>query len=606
MQLPHLNLTKLGTIQYKFGLVLLAAVLASSAVLGFRGSQATTSAAQATAEATLGGAATLGAVSVEQELSSAARVLRDLRDAPLLETFVAAQYPDRWRGRVESLFGEEMLRLDGVAAMRLVSLDGTVVAEVSRTEGEPRPTPAQDLGSVDPATIGAIVNLDPDAEHLSNFVPAEDGVVLELSVPAYTGRTERTATPADAVLTVDLDSAALVGRVTTDLAGTEGTVALIDAAGTIVTVPGAFETQGTSLGAVLGPDLAAAIDAASDPSTDAPSATATVTGGPWMAGVAPVGLGSTAVTELSSLRVAEESAMVASARSFRNTSFLLVIGVAAAAYALGVWATRRIVVKPLMVSSDELSEAAINLASVSRSMGRSASNTSSQAHAATEAGDVVTANVDEVAVAIGQMKNSINEISVNAAEASGVAADAAEVATRCSNTIAEVDDASDEIGNVLQVIEAIAKQTNLLALNATIEAARAGDSGKGFAVVANEVKALASQTTNATQEVAEQIQNMQTSTAAAVAANQEIGTTIEQIVEISTTIASAVEEQLVTSASIGQNVDLAAGSAKAIAGNIAKVADVAKATKEATNKTSSAAVRMTDLADDLHNLVGQH
>jgi len=103
--------------------------------------------------------------------------------------------------------------------------------------------------------------------------------------------------------------------------------------------------------------------------------------------------------------------------------------------------------------------------------------------------------------------------------------------------------AGDRIGAVVGMIQAIAAQTNLLALNATIEAARAGDAGRGFAVVASEVKNLASETAKATDEIALQVQAIQSSTRSAVGAVKEIAAAMRSIDEVTTTIASAVEQQ---------------------------------------------------------------
>ena len=104
---------------------------------------------------------------------------------------------------------------------------------------------------------------------------------------------------------------------------------------------------------------------------------------------------------------------------------------------------------------------------------------------------------------------------------SQIAAEAVRQAERTDARIAQLSQAASRIGDVVKLITAIAEQTNLLALNATIEAARAGEAGRGFAVVAQEVKALASQTAKATEEIASQIASMQTATPELVAASAE-------------------------------------------------------------------------------------
>src|SRR6202012_2212901 len=114
------------------------------------------------------------------------------------------------------------------------------------------------------------------------------------------------------------------------------------------------------------------------------------------------------------------------------------------------------------------------------------------------------------------------------------------------------------VGSVVGTISAVAGQTNLLALNATIEAARAGEAGKGFAVVAAEVKALASQTSNATKDISEQIAAIQAATKGSVEEIHSISRTIAELSSVSTSIASAVEEQNVTTREIAESVNNAA------------------------------------------------
>jgi methyl-accepting chemotaxis protein len=165
----------------------------------------------------------------------------------------------------------------------------------------------------------------------------------------------------------------------------------------------------------------------------------------------------------------------------------------------------------------------------------------------------------------------VKEIARQVHTSSRIAAEAVSQAERTDARISELSSAAGRIGDVVKLITAIAEQTNLLALNATIEAARAGDAGRGFAVVASEVKALASQTAKATEEIGTQIATMQSATRESVGAIKEIGGTIGQIAEIASAIAAAVEEQGAATQEISRNVAQAASGTAQVAGNITDV-----------------------------------
>ena len=187
------------------------------------------------------------------------------------------------------------------------------------------------------------------------------------------------------------------------------------------------------------------------------------------------------------------------------------------------------------------------------------------------ASEEASTNVQSVASATEEMTSSVTEISRQVQESSRIAVEAVAQAKKTDARINALSQAAGRIGDVVKLITAIAEQTNLLALNATIEAARAGDAGRGFAVVASEVKALASQTAKATEEIGNQIGAMQAATGESVVAIKEIGGTIGRISEIASTIAAAVEEQGAATAEIARNVERAAQGTAQVATRITDV-----------------------------------
>ena len=180
-------------------------------------------------------------------------------------------------------------------------------------------------------------------------------------------------------------------------------------------------------------------------------------------------------------------------------------------------------------------------------------------------------NVQSVAIATDQLIASVNEINHQVQESTRIAREAVAQAEKTDGRITELTRAAGRIGDVVKLITAIAEQTNLLALNATIEAARAGEAGRGFAVVAQEVKALAAQTSKATDEIGVHIAGVQAATQDSVGAIKEIGATISRISEIAVIITTAVELQAATTRQIADNVQAAAQSSSHVAANIAEV-----------------------------------
>jgi len=210
-----------------------------------------------------------------------------------------------------------------------------------------------------------------------------------------------------------------------------------------------------------------------------------------------------------------------------------------------------------------------------------------------------SANVQSVATATDELGASINEIARRVQESNTIAVAAVKQAQKTDARMSELSQAAGRIGDVVKLITAIAEQTNLLALNATIEAARAGEAGKGFAVVAQEVKALASQTAKATDEIGAHIAGIQIATDDSVTAIKEINATIARISEISTAIASAVEEQGAATQEISRNVQQAAQGTSQVAGN---VTDVCRGAGETGSASARVLVSAQSLARESSHL----
>ncbi len=165
--------------------------------------------------------------------------------------------------------------------------------------------------------------------------------------------------------------------------------------------------------------------------------------------------------------------------------------------------------------------------------------------------------------------------------------------------------AAQKIGDVVALISDVAEQTNLLALNATIEAARAGDAGKGFAVVASEVKNLANQTAKATDDIRDQIANIQAVAEDAAASIRDISGSIAVVSENNTGVSAAVEEQDAATQEIARNVEQAAVGTKDVAANVNLVTEGASETGSAAAQMLSTSKELAQQSEHLNAEVGK-
>jgi methyl-accepting chemotaxis protein len=254
-------------------------------------------------------------------------------------------------------------------------------------------------------------------------------------------------------------------------------------------------------------------------------------------------------------------------------------------------------------ASRHLSAAAAELNATATQMAGNAAKSTKEANQVAGASEEVARGVQTVATNTEEMSASINEIARNANEASAAANSTVRQSETTNTTINKLGLSSQEIGNVIKVISSIAQQTNLLALNATIEAARAGDAGRGFAVVANEVKELAKQTAQATEDITNKIGTIQRDTSTAVDAIGHITESIRRLNGIASSIAASVEEQQATTNEVARVVQESSRGVQSISDSVKVVSTASNETQIGAGQVLDAANSLGQLAEKLEALV---
>ena len=249
--------------------------------------------------------------------------------------------------------------------------------------------------------------------------------------------------------------------------------------------------------------------------------------------------------------------------------------------------------------------ASSQLQSTASAMAAAAEQASAQSGMVSASMDRASSGVTAAAAASDEFAMSIGEISRQATSSAELARRATDAATHADATISALDASANQVGQIVELISSIAQRTNLLALNASIEAARGGEAGRGFAVVASEVKELATQTSRATEEIAEQIRAMQDSTGASVTALRSIGDQIKSLETTAISIASAVDQQSVAGQDLARSIDLAARSSDEVAGNIGQVRQASSSTGAAASQVLTSATELEGQAATLRTKVGE-
>jgi methyl-accepting chemotaxis protein len=264
-------------------------------------------------------------------------------------------------------------------------------------------------------------------------------------------------------------------------------------------------------------------------------------------------------------------------------------------------------IEGMSTSMGTLAAASEQVSSSSEEVSHMVDQISSSIHTVSRSSKDVSNSVNNVATAVKEINLSLNEISRNCERSMHITHNAERRADETKEIIEKLNYSSKQIGKIVNVINEIAEQTNMLALNAAIEAAGAGEAGRGFAVVANEVKELAKQTAEATDEISQQIEAMQLNMNNAVKAVDTIADVVTEITSISNNIASAVTEQSSSTSEISTAVATAAIEVNSISREIGEIAansvqvssgvsESSKGVLEIANTTSYLSLIASDVA----------
>jgi methyl-accepting chemotaxis protein len=237
-----------------------------------------------------------------------------------------------------------------------------------------------------------------------------------------------------------------------------------------------------------------------------------------------------------------------------------------------------------------LASAATELSAISRQTASGTASMADRANAVAAAAEEASSNtlsiaagmeqssgsLSSVASATEQMSATVGDISANTGRARAISEQATGQAQTITEQMQKLGQAAQEIGHVTETITNISAQTNLLALNATIEAARAGAAGKGFAVVANEIKELAKQTAEATEDIKARIAGIQSSTGSAISDIGQITAVIKDVSGIVASIAAAIEEQATVTRDVAGNIAQASIGVQEANDRVSQTAEVSR------------------------------
>jgi methyl-accepting chemotaxis protein len=232
--------------------------------------------------------------------------------------------------------------------------------------------------------------------------------------------------------------------------------------------------------------------------------------------------------------------------------------------------------KSIQQIARELTDAATAMHQNAQTMSQATTDARAKSKSISDMVTVTQSNVDSVARSADELAHTIDDLATQTHAARTLTDGTVSESENARATLQQLADAVTQIVPITGLIQAIAQQTNLLALNATIEAARAGAAGKGFAVVAGEVKSLAQQTGNATDEINRKIAAVNASCDAVVKIMQQVAGAVGRLGQGTAEMAAAVSQQAAATQEISMNAQQAAESSRTVAASILELDEKAR------------------------------
>lgn len=245
-----------------------------------------------------------------------------------------------------------------------------------------------------------------------------------------------------------------------------------------------------------------------------------------------------------------------------------------------------------------------NLKSTSEEMSAAIDNANKKASIVAQTAEATSQNVNNVASSVEEMSSTVREVAGQINNSNESVKEAVQAKERANQVSETLEVAATKIGEIVELILAIAGQINLLALNATIESARAGEAGKGFAVVANEVKSLANQTTKATDDISNQVVNIQSVSKQVIQSLATINDAIHEVDELSTSISEAIRQQTTATNEIAQNMVTAAQRTTQISTDIGEVRQASDVATSSSQRVLESVGTLSTQANKLQQEVG--